>query len=715
MNHYIKRSKNQLIVILCMLVAPMGCAHSQQERANSYVFYGGDILTMERATYSAESTPEAMWVKNGIIEFLGNKDEVLKAAGRDFTAVDLEGKTLMPGFVEPHTHLPLVISFSAVTDLSPCLPEPYDFQYYKDDPGVDCPKGFESTFEVLNKSKKRQLDGTEWIVANGIDPSRMGNDPIEMTTVKAFIDAPAEILEKKVTDGSTSPIFLLDQSGHVAYVNRQAFIAAKICKAGADEICGPDNLAKGAKLPGSLGTWVVDAGGHFTGKLLEEPAYAKFMLAIIEALAAGDDEKESALETSPFFFMTKEEGLAKAPQFIEQLASTGITTIVNAGGFKESEVLFFKELAAEQNSRLRYRSLVSADIMASAEVNDIDGNKQTEAQRSFAVANRLRTPVWDASNKGLYGVYGVKLWVDGSTQGCSAYLAADYSEAGICQGTAGDKGANYSSNALLNALKPFWSEWQVQVHANGNSAMTQALAAFSTLQSNCGSGDAANKQPIVLHHATVGGSPEARTNIVADIAKYRLESYECKGNANEASPLDISVSHTSAHIAYWGGAFQSILDGKGQVEEGGAIEPDTKGRSTLIDPIAEETRLGIPYSLHSDVPVSPANPLWYVQQVVTRDTWFYTDLATDDAEPMPANSIEGKQNADIYQALRGITIVPAIQNQLENYIGSLEKGKVADLVILDKNPLKVAAKDIHSIRAKSTFVNGIEHIWIQPE
>jgi len=65
------------------------------------VYYKGDILTMEgdNATYA-----EAVVVKDGKITFLGSKDEAMKQAGEGHAMVDLEGKTLMPGFVEPHVH-----------------------------------------------------------------------------------------------------------------------------------------------------------------------------------------------------------------------------------------------------------------------------------------------------------------------------------------------------------------------------------------------------------------------------------------------------------------------------------------------------------------------------------------------------------------------------------------------------------------------------------
>ena len=69
--------------------------------ASQTLFYGGDILTMEgdKPTYV-----EAVMVKDGKIIFAGKKaDAVNNYAGKTIE-IDLEGKTMMPGFIEPHVH-----------------------------------------------------------------------------------------------------------------------------------------------------------------------------------------------------------------------------------------------------------------------------------------------------------------------------------------------------------------------------------------------------------------------------------------------------------------------------------------------------------------------------------------------------------------------------------------------------------------------------------
>jgi predicted amidohydrolase YtcJ len=65
------------------------------------IYYGGDIITMtaENAQY-----PQAVAVHNGAILFVGNIDQALEYKNEQTVMVDLQGNTMMPGFIEPHLH-----------------------------------------------------------------------------------------------------------------------------------------------------------------------------------------------------------------------------------------------------------------------------------------------------------------------------------------------------------------------------------------------------------------------------------------------------------------------------------------------------------------------------------------------------------------------------------------------------------------------------------
>jgi len=76
------------------------------------LFYGGDIITMEgdKPTYV-----EAVLERNGEIIYVGTKLSALNDFRGKKTEFNLEGKTMMPGFIEPHLH-PSIAAIMLPTD-----------------------------------------------------------------------------------------------------------------------------------------------------------------------------------------------------------------------------------------------------------------------------------------------------------------------------------------------------------------------------------------------------------------------------------------------------------------------------------------------------------------------------------------------------------------------------------------------------------------------
>jgi len=67
-----------------------------------------------------------------------------------------------------------------------------------------------------------------------------------------------------------------------------------------------------------------------------------------------------------------------------------------------------------------------------------------------------------------------------------------------------------------------------------------------------------------------------------------------------------------------------------------------------------------------------------------------------------------EQRISSYRALQGFTSSPAYQYKEEFNKGKLAKGMLADLVVLDQNPLKVDANQIKNIRILKTIKGGVE-------
>ena len=81
---------------------------------NSQLFYNGNILTME----NNEPIIDAVYIENGIINKIGDEEKLRKLSREGTDFINLNGHTLMPGFIDPHTH-PVASTFlHGMIDLS---------------------------------------------------------------------------------------------------------------------------------------------------------------------------------------------------------------------------------------------------------------------------------------------------------------------------------------------------------------------------------------------------------------------------------------------------------------------------------------------------------------------------------------------------------------------------------------------------------------------
>ena len=79
---------------------------------NEKLYFNGDILTLEDDLYV-----EAILVKDSKIYKLGKKDDLIKEASKEVELIDLQGKTLMPSFIDPHSHFSGYASSFSQVDL----------------------------------------------------------------------------------------------------------------------------------------------------------------------------------------------------------------------------------------------------------------------------------------------------------------------------------------------------------------------------------------------------------------------------------------------------------------------------------------------------------------------------------------------------------------------------------------------------------------------
>ena len=102
---------------------------------------------------------------------------------------------------------------------------------------------------------------------------------------------------------------------------------------------------------------------------------------------------------------------------------------------------------------------------------------------------------------------------------------------------------------------------------------------------------------------------------------------------------------------------------------------------------------GLNVTFHQDTPVTKPNMMHSVWCAVKRISKNGTIVGED-------------QKIDVYDALKCITINAAYQYFEEEKKGSIREGKMADLVVLEKNPLEVDQMKIREIRVIETIKEG---------
>jgi predicted amidohydrolase YtcJ len=77
-----------------------------------------------------------------------------------------------------------------------------------------------------------------------------------------------------------------------------------------------------------------------------------------------------------------------------------------------------------------------------------------------------------------------------------------------------------------------------------------------------------------------------------------------------------------------------------------------------------------------------------------------------DAKGYPAEGFQMENALTREQTIKGMTIWAAKANRMEKEVGSLEVGKKADFILLDKDLMKISADSILKVKVIKTFING---------
>lgn len=119
-------------------------------------------------------------------------------------------------------------------------------------------------------------------------------------------------------------------------------------------------------------------------------------------------------------------------------------------------------------------------------------------------------------------------------------------------------------------------------------------------------------------------------------------------------------------------------------------------RAARIAPLGGLVKRSVPVGLHSDFPMAPAEPLFLAWTAAARET-------------MAGKVYAPNEKLTLDQAIRAITIDAAYMIGMENELGSIEAGKLADFAILDKDPYEVGVKGLRAIKVWGTVFEGMVH------
>lgn len=245
---------------------------------------------------------------------------------------------------------------------------------------------------------------------------------------------------------------------------------------------------------------------------------------------------------------------------------------------------------------------------------------------------------------------GYKLILDGSPQGRSAWMSEPYlgGEEGYC-------GYPWLSDeeALRCIRLAIEERQQILVHCNGDAASEQFLNLYEKAlkESDCRE----DLRPVMIHCQTVRND-----------------------QLDRMAQLHMIASVFVGHVWYWGDIHRKNF---------GSV------RGNHISPVKDALDRGVVVNFHQDTPVTKPNMLHSVWCAVNRIS-------------RSGEVIGEEQKISVYAALKAVTIQGAYEYFEEDSKGSIETGKRADLVVLDRSPLDVDPMEIKEIQVVMTIKDG---------
>jgi hypothetical protein len=257
--------------------------------------------------------------------------------------------------------------------------------------------------------------------------------------------------------------------------------------------------------------------------------------------------------------------------------------------------------------------------------------------------------------KNRFRVVGAKLTIDGSAQGFTAWRDRPY------YNPVGDYPPGYLGYPAVQAKEvsdaidwAYANKIQILTHSNGEAASDLLIAALDAATKKHGAGD---RRPVLIHGQL--------------LREDQVDSYNRLGVIPSLFPM---------HTFYWGDWHRDHTVGPELVDN--------------ISPTGWCVKRNMKFTTHHDAPVAFPDSMRVLDATVTRRS-------------RSGDIIGPAQRVDVITALKAMTIWPAWQHFEEKTKGSIEVGKLADLVILDKDPTAIDAETIDGLKVMQTIKEGV--------
>jgi predicted amidohydrolase YtcJ len=290
------------------------------------------------------------------------------------------------------------------------------------------------------------------------------------------------------------------------------------------------------------------------------------------------------------------------------------------------------------------RGMLSIDLIALPTFDVVDQMLAKNPNYPFGV--------YSQGNRG-FKVAGIQVPTDGAPQLRLAYFTKPYLDT---TGFAQDwRGFAYYPQSLIDHYVKLAYEKNIQYfgYSNGDAGIDMTLAAIDKVIKQTGITE--DRRTVIAH------SFFARDD--------QLDAYKKNKIMAVMMPNDTWL---------YGDVYTKVLGAE---------------RAKNLSPLRSADAKGVVVATHNDTPSSGPNVLFSVWSAVNRKTLSGQTLGPD-------------QRVEPYLALKGFTANAAYQYKEESSKGSITVGKLADLVELDHNPLKVAPEEIKNIQVRRTIKGG---------